>query len=43
LNTQEKIQQLFHANITAYQDTIALAEQQKKTSTTVMLQMMQGA
>lgn len=43
LSIQEKIQQLFHANITAYQDTIALAEQQKKTSTTVMLQMMQGA
>jgi restriction endonuclease S subunit len=43
LSNQEKIQELFHANITAYQDTIALAEQQKKTATTVMLQMMQGA
>lgn len=43
LSTQQKIQEIFHASITAYQDTIALAEQQKKTATTVMLQMMQGA
>ncbi len=43
LNTQQKIQAIFHANITAYKDTITLAEQQHKAATTVMLQMMQGA
>jgi len=41
--TQEQIQELYHASIAAYQDTIAMAEQQKRAATIVMLKMMQGA
>lgn len=43
LATQQQIQELFHTSIEAYQDTIALAEQQRRAATTVMLKMMQGA
>ena len=42
LEVQNEIKALFHVSTEAYQDAIAVAEQQKKAATSVMLKLMKG-